>query len=270
MNFVLSSGAYLTDLVLYPFEGASLAGLLFVSVLLGVALVWAYGKVSAQSCLKGVKDGIAAALYEAVLYRHDLRLLLAAQGRLFSGAGRYLALAAPPLLILALPCIVVLAGLNDRYETRGLQIGEGAQVDLRATPGTSFKDLSISGGAGVTVSQPVRQEREGRVSFWVQRTGAEDARVSILLGAQSSLEQGVARAEMPQEFAVAHRARSIWLRPIYPRPAGELSAPFQSLSIGYPLRQHSVLGFQAHWLLIFLVASMIAGLIGSRILKIEI
>lgn len=261
----------LTGMMLTPFGSFDpIWGLVFVSAVTGVLLLLVFGRVSNQAAIRAVKRSIYAALLESVLFRHDIRLCLGAQSRLVKHSFQYFLTAVPPVLVLAVPCILVMAQLNLRYDARGFAAGEKGLVKLELDDPRALYDVSLSAPTGVEVSKPLRIPATKEV-IW---------RISAAEGAPESAALAVSvagkRLEVPLVLGVSSAAetaavyRDWWWSVLYPAELDLGSLPVKGLSIGYPKLDYPVFDVHMHWLVIFLIVSLLSGLVASRVFKVEI
>jgi len=265
----------LFSLLLTPLAGLqALWGLLAISIVAGIILVYIYGKISNQAALKQVKKRITAGIYESVLFRHDLPTSLRAQGGMLVGGVRYFALAVPPLIVLLIPSLVILAQLNLRYGARALQPGEHAVVTVNLVNEDALFSTELSAkDTTVQVTPPLRDLDSQSVSWRVDATQVE-ATTSTTLALQVN---GVAVNEpffTGQQPAILPTAKhtSPWWQLLYPGAslAQELRSQVRSITVTYPEQELSVAGITVHWLLLFVVVSILAGLIASKAIGIEV
>ena len=265
----LNAGASaLVGLLLKPFMGFSpFLGLFVVSALAGVVLLYLYGKVSAQKKIRVLKREILANLQDVLLFRHDVGIMLRAQLRLFKCSGLYFAYAFPALIVLMIPCLLVLAQLNLYFGVRALQPGETAMLKIKLSSPAKIREVSLESSPGLEVSPAVRSPADGEVAWRVRalepvagwyRLQVGNGQVRRSLGTGGKLEPVVSHS---------------WLeRLMYPASGWrELSAmAVDELSFSYPAGEVSFMGIGLNWILVFFVVSLLAGLVASRFLKVEI
>ncbi len=257
-------------LILSPFARLDpLWGLTVISALLGVLLVLAYGKLSRQSSIRKVKSDIYRSVLESVLYRHDLRLALGAQGKMLVDATRYLGLAVPPLLILGIPCVLVLAQLNLWYGVRPLEVGETSIVKVELRNVSDVNSVAFSAPRGVDVTPPVRIPSSGEL-FWrliPTQTGSGD--LSVKVGAQE-YKMPIVSGDFSGPLLNASYA-SFWDRVIVPN--GPIQGPadlVQAITVQYPEPTYVVAGVTTSWLVIFFVVSLASGLVGCKVFGVAV
>jgi hypothetical protein len=265
--------AWLLGLIAWPFELVSAWLALFViSALAGVGLLWLFGRVSAQDKIRAVKKQIMASVIESVLFRHDIALCLRAQWRMLLLGLQYFARAVPPLLILAVPCLVLLAHLNLRYGYHGLNPGTSALLTVKVRDPNSLETLSLEGTAtGLELIGPVRipEQREAVFRLDSKTVGIsefqlklDNARVaSLTIPVQSQVVNG-----NKYSFQLASSALGMLLYP----SSQQLPAAIESVFLELPEQDYSLLGFQLHWAIFFFVISLLAGLVASKRLGVAI
>ena len=166
IDAVNSGASLLVGLLLRPFLGFSpFLGLFVVSALAGVVLLYLYGKVSAQKKIRALKRQIFANLQEVVLFRHDIGIMLRAQGRLFKCSALYFAYAFPALIVLMIPCLLVLAQLNLYFGVRTLQPGETALLKIKLSSPAKIREVSLETSQNLEVSPAVRSPADGEVAW---------------------------------------------------------------------------------------------------------
>ena len=278
--------ASLFNTLLWPFSGlAPLWGLLFISVLSGVIFLKIYGWTSNQQAIRATKSRIYGLLLETVLYRHDVRSSLSAQGGMLWQACRYFGLAVPPIMVLCVPCLVILAHLNVRYGYRPLHKGERAVVSVRLGNPDLLYRLRIEPVRDMVVSPPVRVPATSQVFWGVQSlggmTGATDLKI---ISEEGNSNIGVAAGQEVRSYSALialggasaliepSAIRSWWQELLFPvrAPLWKASLPIQEFSVTYPEARYDFLGIRMHWLVVFFVVSLISGIAASRFLGVEI
>ena len=268
IDAINTGASALVDLLLWPFMGFSpFLGLFVVSALAGVVLLYLYGKVSAQKKIRILKRDIFANLQEVVLFRHDIGVMLRAQGRLFKCSGLYFAYAFPALIVLMIPCLLVLAQLNLYFGVRTLEPGESALLRIKLSSPALVRDVSLETSSNLEVSPAVRSPSDGEIAW----------RVRPLEGSQAWYKIKVGKGAVQREIGMSGKLEPVvshsWLaRLMYPASGWqELSAiAVDELSFAYPAGEVAFMGLSFNWILVFFVVSLLAGLVASKYLKVEI
>ena len=254
----------ITDYVLYPFYGVDkLWGLLFLSVLGGVLLLLCYGKVSNQKAIKRVKRSIMASLSESVLYRQNLRLCLKAQWKMLLGGIKYFAIAIPPILVLMIPCILMLAQMNLRYESNGLIVGEPTLLKVKVEQAEKIDDIDLKYSENVDVTPRLR-DLENKEVVW-RLTPKDETNIDVAVVVAGTSE------EYKQIIVVNDPSANVFEALLYP---GNKRIPDESviseIVVEYPGVSYKWLGINWHWLVLFLVISIISGLIASKVFGVSV
>lgn len=274
VDLINQACGFVVGLLLAPFAKLDpFWGLLVASALSGVVLLMIYGKVSNQQKIKALKQKIYANILETVLYRHDLGLSLRAQGRLLKCSALYLLLAIPPLIVLLVPCLLLLAQLNLYYSNRGLEAGESAILKVSLADEKIIRDITLDASPGLEITPPVRSLTDKEIAWRVTAKSTEPQWFALKVGNGS--------AELREEVHIRGQDGRInailskdWLTRLF-YPVDKLGAslaalPFRELSLSYPARDFNFLGFELNWLVVFFVVSLLSGVVASRYLKIEI
>jgi hypothetical protein len=260
----------LVSAALWPLSGLSQAWqLASISAVFGVLLVLVYGRVSFQSRLRATKRAIAAYVLESVFFRHDLRITLGAQARLLGQGFVYLGLALPPLLVMSVPCVVLLADLNLRYGVRPLRVAEAAILEATVNDGVPLESVSLAVPPHVAATPPVRDAASRTVSWRVTPDAEGEFDLVMTLGDRGTFSQPLAVGTRDRVTPLT--SARWWERLLYPsdREIGT-GLPLARVELAYPDRPLVLFGRSWNWLLLFFLASLASGLAGSRVFRIEV
>ncbi len=267
--------------MLWPFERLSpVWGLTIISIISGVVLLLVYGKVSNQKAIKKTKGKIYGHILEAILFRHDLKTSLKAQGGMFSSGLKYFVLAVPPIIILMIPCLAVLAQLNLRYNSEPLNPGEHAIFEVTLTDPTTLFDVTLKTPKGVHSTPPVRNIDTNQISWRLDvDTQVSYSSADNLLTIESSdktlttpIVIGNNHRNKDHGKIASQSYSSWWWRFFYPSDTilKETQDVFKETSLTYPDSSYNFLGMQSHWLVIFAIVSILSGIASSRLFNVEI
>lgn len=243
--------------------------LIALSILAGIVLVRLYGWISAQEKIARVKRDIFRNLLEAVIFRHDVRLSLAAQGRMLVGGAKYFGLAAPPLVILLVPCVLLLGQLNALVGYQPAAPGEALTVSLKIRDAAAdLFGISLD-VPGAEVSPPLRIPSEQRVMWRIVPSEEGPKPVTLRLAdIDAVLSAGLQVGTRSERFV--NYASSAWLdRILYPSSI-DLPPAVQEFQISYDEAEYSFLGLRLHWIIVFAIVSLVAGLVGGKLMHIEL
>ena len=254
LNAVLGRVA---DAVLGPLQGFPALAVMLALALVTALLVLGVMKLSSdQAKMAAAKRRIHADLLEMRLYNDDVRALLRAQGALLRHNGAYIWLSLVPVLITALPLTLAIAQVQSWYGYTGLPAGQPAlvTVDLRGSEPASLPMLGAPGvdidGAPMyfpTLHQIVwrvvpREPGAHVVHVRVEGRGEVDKTLHV--------GDGIARRSPSREGA------DLVTQLLYPSesPVPE-DSPVAAIRVDYAERSLPVLGFEVHWLVVYLAAS---------------
>ena len=249
--------------------------LLIVSVVFGLLMVFVFGKVSNQGAIKRVKTDISASLMEVFLFRRDMLQALKAQGALFLAGCRYFLLAMGPVLILAVPFALVLGHLNLRFGARPLSHNDTSVLSVNVAKETDLRGVALQADSGLEVVGPVRVPKTRSVYWRVRPSsdGQHSFKISVA-GWGEVLQQIVeSGAESSRPLGV-YLSRHELLNPLlFPNGGGGFSlppGPIERVELSYPERYYLFGGVEFSWVSIFLIVSILAGVVGSRLFGISV
>lgn len=243
-----------------------------ISAVTGVLLLAVFKYTSNQRAIKRVRDDINAHLLALKLFKESAWVSLKAQGRILLGACRLFVLAIVPILVMALPVILLMAQLALWYQARPLKLGEEAIVvlDLNGASGSSGPAVSLRPTDSIEViTGPVRVQSKREVCWNVKPKKPGSHRLEFEIGGQVYSKE-IAAGE---GFMRVSRLRPGWdwssilLNPWEPplRP----DDPVRSIEIEYPDRSSWTCGTDS-WVIYWFVVSMIAALCFRRVLNVAV
>jgi len=226
----------------------------------GVLLLVAYKYTSNQRAIKRARAGIKANLLALKLFKDSPLVAMRAQGAILGGAARLLVLSIVPMLVMAVPVILVLAQLSLWYQARPLDVGEEAllTVRLRAddTKPISAVQLRPTDAVKVLIG-PVRVESERAVCWTIRAAQDGNHRLTLIVGDQP-VEKELCIGGGPMRLSSQRpgwRWSDILLYPAE-RPL-DASSPIDSIEIAYPATSSWTSGTD-WWVIYWILASMIA------------
>jgi len=256
--------------LLAPISGFSSAWqLVVISAVSGVIMAYLYGKFSSQGKIREVKGDIAGQIYEGVLFRHDLVLLLTAQSRLFWHGLRYASCAIKPLLILFIPSLILLVQLEYRFGQRGLAPNESIIVGAK-TSHEGNSDLTLTGSENLSIVGPVRipgeKETVWRVSAMKDQGKSGDATALVLSSTTEQLQIPFTLGTTNSK--VINQGSHSILDGMFSASSLQLPDHIEKVRVQYPEAEHSFLGFSTNWLTLTIIVMLLSGFLGAMVLGI--
>ncbi len=249
--------------------------LLIVSVVFGLVMVLVFGKISNQGAIRRVKTEISASLMEVFLFRRDMVQALKAQGALFLAGCRYFFLAMGPVVILAVPFTLVLGHLNLRFGARPLSHNDMSVLSVNVAKDIDVRAVALHVDSGLEVVGPARIPKSRSVHWRVRPRvdGQHSLKISVA-GQGEVVEQVVESGPGSSQPLGVYLSRHELLNPIlFPNGGGGFSlppGPIERMELSYPERSYAFGGLEFSWISIFLVVSILAGLVGSRLFGISV
>ncbi len=253
----------MVDGLLLPFRGLPAAvGLTVISVLAAVGMLLVFKATSDQPRLAATKRRIQAAILEIRLLNEDPRFVLAAQRDALRHSLAYLRLTLVPLLWMALPLLTLMAHLQAYYGYRGLVVGETAIVKATWGEGDSVARMpSLEGDGGVVVQTPVLWIPSQREADWrVAATAPGEQELRLRLGDAVWTKTVLVSSSLGRRSARRPSASLLdqLLYPSEPPLAG--GATVAAIEVTYPAGEVSLLGWETHWIIAFLILTLLAAL----------
>ena len=266
----LIDGAF--DLFFWPFRAANPAyGLAVISLLTGLAAILVFRYVSNQDAMRQVKNRIHAHLLELRLFPDQLGIVSRAYGRILRFTALYLMYNLKPLAILLLPLVLLMVQLDLRFGHMPLEIHDSfiLKATLAGPGGLDSGSLRLPKGLTLT-APPVNIPAQQEVNWRVRADEYGVFLPAVVVAGQTFTKRVVVSKEitpLPVERAQASLVE--WfMNPVeQPLPRG---GPLQSLEVSYAPRSIDLGYFAMNWLVIFLVVSLVSGLILKFVLGIEI
>jgi hypothetical protein len=284
MNAVSHASTRIFDRLLAPLEliGFPFA-LVVVSAVFGILALIAFKHLSAQGRIKAAKEKIKAHLIEIRIYQDDLAIVGRAIGKVLLRNFQYLGLNFAPFVPLSIPFVLVIAQLVVRYGFEPMRVhahdeailpGNGAmiEVELAGARAADVSGLRIELPDGVRALSPlVRIPSDGRAYQEVAAFAPVAGEIGFVLAdgtrVSKSMVAGAASGPLQPERSRGSLSALLW-------PAEDTlssDSPFARVSLEYPERKLGPLpDGPAGILLAFLIASMAAGILVLKPLKIQI
>ena len=274
------------------------AALWIFSALAGVLFLYIFKLTSNQAGIRRTKDRIAAGFLEVRLFKDDMGQMMRAQGRIFGSAFRYMGHALKPMAFMIIPVLLMLIQLNLWYGYRPLEANtaEVPMQELLDRAGVSYDvpidpdntavvkaklqedvdlaghDISLVASDGIKIVTPaVRVPDFSEVTWRIMATGEGEQNLTLRVG-DAELTHAVYVGESDKFRKIEPiMARGAWAElwnPGLPPLPGD--APVVEFSVEYPEAQANLLGFEMHWVIVFLILSLVFGFALKGFLGVEI
>jgi hypothetical protein len=255
---------WIVSTILAPFGGHDpLISLAPLSLLAGIGMLLVIRRTSNPAAIGKVKNRLMAHLYEMRLFADEPVLVWKAQWGLLKGNVRYLGMMLLPVVVLTIPMILLLAQLDCFYGYLPLQPGQEAivTVELKDAPGGPSPVLRAPEGIAVE-TDGVRLEDGRQISWRIRATSSLAGKLQIVFP-DETLEKSVDAGSGPR-YVSDRRVSSIFDAVWHPAEGLLPPGPVEWIELRYPKATVRVLGLDLHWLVWFVVFSMIAALALKR------
>src|SRR5258705_726773 len=155
MEFIRSIASIVSSAVLSPFSGHhALIGLIPLSILIGIGMLWIFGQTSDQDAIRKAKGKLQAHLYEMRLFTDEPVLIWKAQRGLLAANARYIGLMLIPALVASIPMVLVLTQLESFYGHSPLATGREAIVTVQMKVALPDTAPALEAPEGIAVESP--------------------------------------------------------------------------------------------------------------------
>jgi uncharacterized membrane protein (DUF106 family) len=264
----------LLSLLFFPFRSQNpWLTMVFVSFLTGLLMLFIFRLTSNQPGIRQVKDKIKAHLLEVRLFKDSLPVTLKAQGQILKHNLKYIGYSAKPMLIMLIPLLVVLAQLNLWFGYQTLRVGETAivKVSFRDSVDPVGTEITLEASPGLAVETPPLRLEQPREVDWRVRAKAEGVEeLTIRLAGQSFTKIVVVGGQRLARICPLKSSRFL-NNLLYPgeKPISS-RVPVTAVEVVYPAKRLNLFGLGLHWLIPYLVLSILAGFVLKRPFRVEI
>jgi uncharacterized membrane protein (DUF106 family) len=265
-----------SDILLAPFAHLHpIIGLLVVSAVTGVVMLFIFGKTSNQKMIAATKDKLKAYIMEMWIFRNSPGVMLRAIGNVVRYNIQYLRHSLRPIVFLIVPVLFIMVQLGIRYAHEPLKPGETVVVTVALAQGVRATDADVSLEApdGLTVvSPPLRINETGEIE-WELRADRCGTRSIGIVTPRGRIDKVVVAGDDlgTVRFASLKPRAGTWDAFLYPaEPPIPRDSIVKSVDVHYREKQGLLFGLTFNWLWIFFVASLVAGFAFKGVLGIEV
>jgi len=266
-------GTHLGDIVYAPLSVLPIwLGLVILSVLLGIIMLFGFRYLSNQKAIGRAKDDIKANLLALKLYKDELRVTFVSQWRLLGAIGRLQRYMLTPMLWMLLPMLLVLSQMGVRYQWRPLQTGERTLITMKVAGNpVDVSKVTLEPNAGIEVEVgpvPARVNDDLELSWRVR--GAEPGRHQLTFVVDGRpVEKEIVVGDRFERVSAVRPFRSWTAQMFHPveRPLPG-DSPVRSIEVGYAGRDSWLYGAD-WWVLTFFVVSMAAAVVLAPVFKVR-
>jgi len=242
-------------------------GLILLSALAGAAMLPVFKRLSNQAAISRAKDDIEANLLALKLFKDEIGVVLATQGRLLWAILRLQRYVLAPVLVTLPVMLPVLAQMGIRYQWRPLRPGEVALVRARLDESREAADVVLQAPEGVAVEAgPVPG---GGEIVWRVRAVSSGRHALRFVAGDQTIEKELVTGEAVQRTSAVRPGREWTSQLLHPaeRPLAP-DAPVHRIEISYPDLDSWVYGTDL-WIVTFIVVSLVVALVLRPVFKVR-
>jgi hypothetical protein len=242
-----------------------------IALLLTIPILLVVRALTDQAKVRRTKDRIKGHLLELWLFKDDTATVLGAQGRILGLNLRYVLLTLKPFAVLLIPMALILIPLDGWFGFRALRPGDSATVVVSAGGLSNPDKASIAVGDGLVVETPALRIPEQREIAWrIRALRPGDHAVWVDVDGRR-LEKRVTVASGLASLSPARVSSASWETVLYPaEPPLPPGTGIERIDVSYPPASLQVFGLRMHWLVYFVLATVVFMFTLRRTLRVEL
>jgi hypothetical protein len=255
--------------LLLPFGAAHRTlGLIWLSLLTGVGMAFVFKLTSNREKIKASKDRFKSFILEMRIYKDDLGIVLAAFLKALRANLGYMRQILVPFLVLVAPAVIVFLQLDERYGRSEIPAGSTTVLSVFLTEGADpfVIPVSVACSPGVSMDAGPVRIREKREIDWRLRIDSPGMH-TVTLSTDGHEYALPLVAEPAHRMIGSSRGVSSIIEPfVHPAlPPIPDDSPIKSVRLHYPGASYPLLLWRVHWIVVFLVFSLI-GAVATKVL----
>ncbi len=273
MSFLNLLNGFLGDALLRPFSNpwtALAAAALVTSLLMLLVIRW----TSSPAAIRRAKNRLLARVLELVLFRHDALVSFTAGGWILTANLAYLRTLLWPLAVSLVPCLLILAQLACWFDARPLQVGEPALIEVKLRAGLPVIDRPafLSGANAVRVeTEGIRLPQLSEIDWRLRGARAGMDAIEIHYGDEPPVQKQIVVGDDFRKVSRRRIQAGLWEQFLNPaEPPLDNAQSVVQVEVRYPARQLYLGNLEIHWLVAFLVLTIVFALFLKRPLNVQI
>ena len=260
-------------LIMAPFRSYPVTGMIVISVVTGVLMLLVYKYTSNQKGITAAKNGIKANFLAIMLFKDSLLVLFKSIGSILKWNLKYMGHNLKPLAVMIAPVLLLLVQLNFWYGYRQFEPGEKALVDVRVAPQVNLAQtpVQLETDKGVAVETPgVRIPKTGEIAWRIRAVEPGVHKLVVRVGDISSEKEfDVGKSDKLVRLSPLRHSGGFWDGLLYPGEP-KLEGGITSIRVEYPGAKMNIWRWHIHWIIVYFVLSILAGLSMKGLFKVDI
>jgi uncharacterized membrane protein (DUF106 family) len=263
------------DILFLPFRGMSpWVGMILVSFLTGLLMLFVFKWTSNQQGIRKVKNKIKAHLLELRLFKDSMGQSLRSQGNILRCNLKYIGYSAKPMLVMILPLILILIQLNFWFGYESLEPNESAllKIKLKEDQNPMDTQITIQPSPGLVLeTPPLRIQNSPEIDWRFSATQEGLQQFTVTVNGETVTKK-VSVAQKPLSKISPRKPSPKFLdQVLYPaEPPVKSSTPIQTIEIQYPAKNMDLFGWGIHWIIVYFVLSIVFGFAFKGVFKVQI
>jgi len=274
MEFVSKSITSVINVLLVPFGTTHhTLGLVWLSLLTGAGMAYVFKLTSDRRKIKKSKDRFKSFILEMRIYQDDLGVVFTAFFSALRANLVYLRHVLVPFLVLVVPAAVIFMQLDERYGRSHIPAGSTTVLTVVLAEGADPFGIRsfVACGPGVSVDAGpvrIREERELDWRLKIDSSGTHDVTLSI----EGHDYTVPLVAEPAHRMIGSTRSASSFVESfLHPGlPPIPDNSPIKTVKLHYPGVSYQLLLWRVHWIVIFLVYSLVGAVAVKLLVGFEI
>jgi len=251
-----------------------LGSIVVISGLCGLLLIWIFGKVSNQRAIEFTRNRLSSELIGLRLFKDDLRVFFGIQFQILVWTFKYLRHSLIPMAILMVPTLILLIQFNLHYGARPLRPREQTLVKVTLRHGVSAQSagqITLRSPQNLAIETPAVHIEQLNEVCWRVR-GATPGQFDLTISdGTTAIRKHCVVGEGWGRVTPVREGGPWYVRLLYPGEAPIPSqSPIETIEIRYPQLDLKLFGRHVHWLVLFLVASLVCGYACKGLLGVKI
>ncbi|MCJ7582160.1 MAG: hypothetical protein MUP98_16730 [Candidatus Aminicenantes bacterium] len=262
------------DIIFLPFKNMSpWIGMIVVSLLTGLLMLFIYKLTSNQEGIKKIKNKIKAHLLEIRLFKDSLSVSFRAQGSILMANFKYIGYALKPLLVMILPILLILIQLDFRFGYNSLDPEQNTILRVQLGEGVPLMNtqIDIKTGSGIVLeTPPLRIEDSNEINWRIRAEEMGVHEITITVDGQE-YTKSISIGQNKLNRISPLRTRKNFFREFLNPNESPLpkNSPIKAIEISYPSRKMNLFGWKIHWLIAYFFLSIIIGFSLKGFFKVE-
>ena len=263
------------DILFLPFRSMSpWVGMILVSFLTGLMMLFVFKWTSNQQGIQKVKNRIKAHLLELRLFKDNLGQSLRSQGNILRCNLKYIGYSAKPMLVMILPLILILIQLNFWFGYESLGPNESAILKMKLGEDQDPLEAQIEiqpSSVLVLETPPLRIEESHEINWRFSATERGIHMFTINVNGKAVTKKVSVSQKPLSKISPLKVGGNFFNQLLYPTESpvkGDL--PVESVEICYPSKSMSLFGWKIHWIIVYFVLSIVFGFAFKGVFKVQI